>query len=228
MNRECREYGEDTTAILITDIGDKSMQKSEAREPDEEWFISLFYRIEKYPDVIQSKRVERLVELFSELRDDISPSEKLRVTTRLRNALRRYTWTIQVVSTPEFSVRRVIADPTATSQHDLWEYGAVSRLLDAVPEPGHRPRIRRCDNCKTWMFAGKRTDQRFCSASCKQKAHESDPEKREKKLAHMREAYALGKERDRKAKERIGLNGKSRVSANLKVARAIKPAKKSR
>jgi len=207
------------------------MQKTLPEELDEERFTAILYSIEKHPTRPHSARVENILELLSGLRDDLNQHEKVRASTRLRMALGRYRWTIQIATTPDagYIELRVPApeDPMNFSSDDKWEYESVRSLLDAVPRLGARPRIRRCEfeGCRKWLFAGKRADQRFClGGTCKQKSFESDPTKKEKKLAQMREAYAVQKRRDKKAKERIGFTG----SATLKILRAMKPLKKSR
>ena len=54
---------------------------------DKEQLEAILARLEKRPETPQSKRIEKILELLSSLRDDISPLDKGQVVIRLRNAL---------------------------------------------------------------------------------------------------------------------------------------------
>jgi hypothetical protein len=184
-------------------------------ELDQERFGAIFARLEDDPEKPQSKRVEKILESLSGLRDDLDTREKVRVITGLRNALSRYQWVSRVAPTHEgFRVVPAIADRANLSNDDVWEYEAVRDLLDTVPHLGKRPRIRRCAECRRWFFGVMRDDQQYCSGNCRQRRYDNDPEKRDKKLAHMKKLYADEKARKRNPKSGVGLHRKPKKPQN--------------
>jgi hypothetical protein len=148
--------------------------------------------------------VERILELLSGLRDDLGTSEKTRIITSLRNALKRYQWTSRVDPTPE-GWRVIASFDRGLPKDDVWEYEAVRDLLDTVPHLGKRPRIRKCAECPRWFYAAMREDQQYCGGICRQRRYDNDPEKRDKKLAHMKKLYRDEKARKRNHKSGVGL-----------------------
>jgi hypothetical protein len=176
---------------------------------DHERFVVIFARIEDDPLSEHVKRVERILELLSALRDDLGTREKMRVVTSLRNALTRYRWVSRVAYTAQgYRVVSTIADREKLPKDDVWEYEAVRDLLDTVPHFGKRPRIRRCTECPRWFFAAMREDQQYCSGKCRQRRYDNDPDKRDKKLTHMKKLYADEKARKRNHKSGVGLRRK--------------------
>lgn len=179
--------------------------------------IAIFTRLSQRPQTPQSRRVEAILELLSCLRDDAGVAEKLRVRTGLRNSLRRYRWESYIERTLEgFREISVIADREGLSADDVWEYGAVRDLLDLVPYLGNPPRIRRCAECRRWIFAAKRNTQKWCGSVCRQRHYDRDPETRAKKLEAMRKRYALEKERDRKRKAAVGYTERTKRKAKTR------------
>jgi hypothetical protein len=188
---------------------------------DLERFEAIFARLEKDPGNPHSKRVERILDLLSGLRDDIPTRENMRNVTGLRNALGRYRWASRVTNTAQgYRVFYTIADRDTLSKDDEWEYGAVRDLLDTVPYTRGRSRIRRCEQeeCRRWFFAAVREDQLYCSGKCRQRRYDSDPEKRDKKLAHMKKLYADEKARRLNPKSGVGLRRKAK---KLRRAKAV-------
>jgi len=172
---------------------------------------AIFTRLEKRPETPQSKRIEKILQLLSSLRDDISPLDKGQVVIRLRNALRLYQWVSHIAPAPEgYRVISAVADRENLSKDDLWEYEAVRDLLECVPYLGKPPRIRRCAECQRWFFAAKRIDQQWCGGICRQRHYDRDPETRAQKLKAMRDLYAREKERDQRRKAAVGYTEKSK------------------
>lgn len=177
-------------------------------QPDQaERLTEIFARLEHDPLSKHVERVERILELISGLRDDITTPEKTRVVTSLRNALTRYQWTSRVDPTPE-GWRVIASFDRGLPKDDVWEYEAVRDLLDTVPHLGKRPRIRRCTECRKWFFAAMREDQQYCGGICRQRRYDNDPEKRDKKLAHMKKLYEDAKTHRRNRKSGVGLRRK--------------------
>jgi hypothetical protein len=171
---------------------------------DAEQLEEIFARIEEQPEKPQSKRVERILELLSCLRSDASGSERVRVHIGLQNALRGYHWVSKVKPTPEgFRVIQAVADRENLSADDLWEYRAVSVLLDVVPYLGKPPRIRRCPECQRWLFAENNT--RKWHDGCRQRHYAKKPETRTKKNEYERNRYIAEKKRARNPKSGVGL-----------------------
>ena len=132
----------------------------------------------------------------------------MRVVTGLRNALSHYQWVSRVAYTAQgYRVVSTIVNTEKSKDVD-WEHWAVGYLLDAVPHLGKRPRIRRCVECRRWFYAAMREDQQYCSGNCRQRRYDNDPEKRDKKLAHMKKLYADEKARSRDPKSGVGLRRK--------------------
>jgi hypothetical protein len=180
---------------------------------DEEQLEAHFRHIEAHPETPQSQRVEKILELLSALRDDLTPNMG-QVIARLRNALRRYRWASHIAPTPDgYRVIRTTADRENLSKADLWEYEAVRDLLDLVHYLGNPPRIRRCADsaCQKWFFAAKRADQLFCSGNCRQHHYDSDEDTRAKKNETMHKLYAL--------KKGLALNPKSGIGLERRPAR---------
>jgi len=178
---------------------------------DKEQLEAIFTRLEERPETPQSKRVEKILELLSSLRDDISPLDKGQIVIRLRNALRLYQWVSHIAPAPEsYRVINGVADRENLSKNDLWEYEAVRDLLECVPYLGNPPRIRRCAECPRWFFAARRIDQKWCGSVCRQRHYDRDPETRAKKLEAMHTRYILEKERDRRRKAAVGYTEKSK------------------
>jgi hypothetical protein len=169
---------------------------------DKEQLEAIFTRLEERPETPQSKRVEKILELLSSLRDDISPLDKGQIVIRLRNALRLYQWVSHIAPAPEsYRVINGVADRENLSKDDLWEYEAVRDLLECVPYLGNPPRIRRCA----------RADQLFCSGNCRQHHYDSDEDTRAKKNETMHKLYAL--------KKGLALNPKSGIGLERRPAR---------
>ncbi len=178
---------------------------------DPEQFEAIFWHIREHPEQPQSKRVEEVLELVSNLRDDLSTPEGIRVITRLRNVLSRYRWGVKVSPTSKgFHVSHFPANRGMLSSSDEWEYGAVRALLDLVPYLGKRPRIRRCaeTGCRKWFFAAKREDRQWCSPNCRQRHYDSDPEMRKSKKLYMRKYRADEKKREESRKRGVGFRGR--------------------
>jgi hypothetical protein len=154
-------------------------QKTVPTQPDQERFAAIFARLEEEredPEKLHSKWVERILELLSGLRDDLGTSEKMRIITSLRNALKRYQWTSRVDPTPE-GWRVIASFDRGLPKDDVWEYEAVRDLLDTVPHLGKRPRIRKCAECPRWFYAAMREDQQYCGGICRQRRYDNAPRK---------------------------------------------------
>src|SRR5271166_1075131 len=142
----------------------------------------LFRHLESNPHLIQSKRVEHILDLLSRLgesdRDWIA-------FTQLGGALGRYEWHYGLTLSSS-GLRAMLYFTKKMSEEDEWEYEAVRSLLSLVPH--HINRLRRCayDGCKGWFFAAQREDQKFCKrGACRQNHYDSAPEMREHKKLYM-------------------------------------------
>src|SRR5258708_4795444 len=95
--------------------------KSLPGEPDIERLEALFARLKEHPKTSQSKRVEKILGLLGDLRDDLSTPEKIRVNAGLRSALSHYRWANHVAPTLEgFRVVASPADRGTLSKDDEW------------------------------------------------------------------------------------------------------------
>src|ERR1700689_2384973 len=144
----------------------------------------LFRHLETKPNLIQSKRVEHILDSLSRLgrkeRDWIA-------FTHLREPLKRYEWHYGLTLSSG-GLRARLEFTKKMSEEDEWEQKAVRFLLSLVPHHIHR--LRRCayDGCKGWFFAEKREDQKFCKrGACRQNYYDSDTKRRERKKAKMHE-----------------------------------------
>jgi hypothetical protein len=177
---------------------------------DPEQFEAIFRHIREHSEQPQSKRVEEVLELLSGLRDDLTTPEKIGVITRLRNVLSNYRWSVHVSPTREgLRVVHFPADRGGLSPSDKWEYDAVRDLLELVPYVGKRPRIRRCAECKEWLFVTGR--RRFCDSSdrnCRQRHYDSKPEIRESKKLYMSKYREDEKKRQKNRKTGVGFRGR--------------------
>lgn len=176
-------------------------------------FTILFAHLKEHPQKPQSERVEEILCLLSSIGGGLSRPDALRAITHLRHALRRYRWERQVVPTREgFRAVLLPAEREKLSPDDVWEYGAVCDLLDIAQKPEARSRLRRCAICDGWLFASSRSTQQFCSAKCRQYNYDNAPGRRELHRAAMRQHYALQKELERNAKQRVGIKEMKRTA----------------
>lgn len=180
---------------------------------DAERFLEVFEYIKAHPEMPQSQNVEKVLELISSFRDDLSTREEMKIFTRLRLTLATYRWSVRLSPSSEgLHVVHEMAEKydEGTSEANRWEYGAISLLLDILPYLGNRPRIRRCANaaCRQWFFAVNREDQEFCSGNCRQHHYDSDPQMRKKKREYMRKRRIKDRERDEEARRAIGFRGR--------------------
>jgi hypothetical protein len=193
---------------------------------DPEQFDAIFRHIREHPKQPQSKRVEELLGLLSSLRDDLSKPEKVRVITRLFNVLSNFRWNVRVSPTAEgFRTIYFPADRGHLSSADEWEYGAVRDLLELVPYLGKWPRIRRCAECKGWLFAAKRRDKQFHDGICRQRHYDSSPEMRESKKLYMRKYRADEKKREESRKIGVGFKGRAARSRKSPLRLSGRPKK---
>lgn len=181
----------------------------------------VLWPIREHPEKPESKRVEAILELLCRLQGDLDSSEKAKVLTRLGAALKRYTWLRRVTCTKQgIRVIHTVAGREALTRDEIWESESVGRLLDAVPDLGGRPRIRRCAQCAEWFFAVKRDDQLYCSGVCRQRHYDNSPEMRAAKATYMREKYRpVAAEREEDAKKAAGFKGKVTHRAGVKAKR---------
>jgi hypothetical protein len=196
--------------------------------------LDIIPRLENYPDAPESRRVEKVLHLLSEIRDDRSKIANAQTLLGLRKALDRYQWVNHVAFTLEgYRVISTIAGAAHVTKEEQWEQSAVSYLLNLAPhlELGRWPLIRPCEyaGCRRWFFAARRNTQKFCVRGvCQQKHHESDPEKLAMKRERVSKLYYAAKERDRKAKEGVGFGRRSKTSTNLRALRSLTPRNKAR
>lgn len=183
---------------------------------DTERFPEIFEYIKAHPERPQSQNVERVLELMSRFRDDLSTREKMTIFTRLRLTLGTYRWAVRLGATRKgFHVVHEMASKyeKGSSDADRWEYSTISLLIDVLPYLGKWPRIRRCADaaCRQWFFAAKREDQEFCGVNCKQHHYDSDPQIRTQKREYMRNYRINEKEREERSKKAIGFRGEVKL-----------------
>lgn len=180
----------------------------------------VFRRLDEEPNLIQSKRVQHILDLIAGLEENKGRLLGYYAFTQLREPLKRYKWRYALALGTGLSVFDSPAGEM--SEADEWEHWAVRFLLSLVPRDIHR--LRRCayDGCKGWFFAAKRVDQKFCKRGvCRQNYYDSDTEQRERKKAKMRENRKWHKEDKQRAKARLGSEGKQKPGKSR--ARAENP-----
>jgi hypothetical protein len=169
----------------------------------------LFRHIETKPNLIQSNRVEHILDLLSRLGKN---KWNWVAFNQLREPLKKYKWHYGLVlGHGGLSAR--LDFTKEMSEEDEWEHKAVRFLLSLVPH--HINRLRRCayGGCKRWFFAEKREDQKFCKrGACRQNYYDSDPERREQKKAKMRANRKWHGEQEQRALARLRGEGKKVLS----------------
>jgi len=176
----------------------------------------VFRRLDDEPSLIQSKRVQHILDLLVELEENRGNLLGFHAFTRLREPLKKYKWRTGLALSGS-GLRLFDSPAEELSEADEWEYQAVRFLLSLVPHHIHR--LRRCayDGCRGWFFAEKRNDQKFCKrGACRQNYYDSDTERREKRKAKMRENRKWHKEQDQRAKGLLGSSGKQKPSKGRK------------
>lgn len=119
--------------------------------------------------------------------------------SRLNRLLARYEWRVTVSPSADKGSRPVYQPSFGSSKRagEQWERRIVAGLLADLQGPNMTARLARCETCQDFVVGKKVTRRRFCSRqACKQKAYESQPEKKARKLLKMRENYQAQKRRD--------------------------------
>jgi hypothetical protein len=182
---------------------------------DGEDLAEILRRVQDSPDREECARILQIVECMSRLDCKAPTRTKAQAVSRLTRLLQPYVWTRRVIPQPD-GFASVYVNPMATamlSKAESWERYAVGLLLDAVPALDSPPRIRRCLECRTWFFAAKRLDQKYCGNVCRQRTYDADPEHRASKAKKMRANRKMLKEQASKPKSGVGLRrGKAKVS----------------
>ena len=174
------------------------------------WHIA--QRLKDDPDSPQSKRVRRIVELLLELNKNVGVGDVLQGISILRELpIDHYRFKFNIGFNSKVNTGMSAADDDL-SQKDLWEYGAVSTLLDFVGKPGGLDRIRRCE-CGDVFFAARRADKKYCGNVCKQRHYDKDEDVRKRKLAIMRKNYKDANDRRKRVEEKIGYVAPRKKSA---------------
>jgi len=180
-------------------------RKKKISDPlDDTGVAGIFSHLQQHPDTPQSRRVESLLDLLVLLGGvRLGKADKANALARLRAALDRYRFRVQVFPTKQ-GIQAVYLSARGASTDEQWEYAAVNELLDLLKHEGALARLRRCETCEGWLFALRRSDQKFCSDACRQYLHDNHPEKKTKRLARLRKNYAEDKVRAENAKRRVG------------------------
>jgi hypothetical protein len=156
---------------------------------DEALLEHIWERLEAKPDSPQSRRVRHILDLFLDLKERIGTVGALPVLAALRDPIHRYKWVNQI-AVSSTGVHVGVRGVGNLSEDDLWEHGAVHKLLDLIQKPKGLGRLRRCGMCPRVFVANDRGRGRlFCTDACKQRNYDSDPKTREDKLAYMRNYY---------------------------------------
>jgi hypothetical protein len=181
----------------------------------------LFRHLETKPNLIQSKRVEQILDLLSRLGTD---NRDFFTFSQLREPLKRYKWRYRLVL-GRGGLSSQLDFGEEMSEADEWEHKAVRFLLSLVPH--HLNRLRRCAYCKGWFFAEKRSDQKWCKrGSCRQHHYDNDPARRADKKLYMRDYRAKEKKREERLKRGVKFRGavkrraKQRAPANTSLSHA--------
>jgi hypothetical protein len=171
------------------------------------WHIS--DRLKREPHSPQSKRISHILELLIELKQNVGTYGALQTLRKLEKPIDRYRFRYQLAvgSGVRAGLR---AAGSNLSANDWWEYGAVLSLLKILDQPNGLDRIHKCD-CGSLFFADKRSDQKFCGATCRQRHYDRDGAKRDLKRTYMRTRYAKLKALANNPKSGIGLRTRARA-----------------
>jgi hypothetical protein len=149
----------------------------------------IWERLEAKPDSRQSRRVRHILDLLIDLKEHLGTVGALPVLAALREPIDRYTWVNQI-AVSSTGVHVGVRGVGNLSEDDLWEHGAVHKLLELIQKPKGISRLRRCQMCEKVFVANDRGRGRiFCTDACKQRNYDSDPKTRKDKLAYMRDYY---------------------------------------
>lgn len=169
---------------------------------DSERIWSIFQRMVYHPETEQSKRVAEILDRMAILRGNAPSQEKMGVKAQLDRLLSKYKWGVMVSPSKQGLVTVFYPADRSLTGDDRWEYEAVRML----PYLGERPRIRRCEECGEWLYAGRNAKQRFCdnNGRCRQHAWDSKPGHKERKRRNAEKSRASQKELDAGAKKAVG------------------------
>jgi hypothetical protein len=196
-----------------------------------------FIHLRQYPESVQAKRAERMLELLYSVRNGMEdPNEWWWESVRSRVALEKllneyhykfscefsdiagevlvHTWMVPADrKTPLPDLARELSAEELDVFLTALEYSAVEEAMKLAGNPGGLARIRKCEMCKQIFFVLKRADQTFCGNVCRQRNYDKDPKRREQKRKKMRENYAEAVGRRKRNEERIGYAAPSEKSA---------------
>ncbi len=190
----------------------KNESLPEPLDPEQMW--STFQRMVDYPETEQAKQLAKILDAMSVLRGDAPTRERIGVKQKLDRLLRKYKWGVMVSPSKQGPVPVFYPVGRTLTGDDRWEYEAIRML----PYLGERPRIRRCEDCGAWLYAGRNAKQRFCDndGRCRQHAWDSKPGHKEQKKHNAEKSRASQKELDAGAKKAVGYTKPARRSAKAR------------
>jgi len=176
----------------------KSRRNAMVPNPLEAEMWSTFQRMVDYPETEQSKRIAEILDRMAILRSNAPTRERMNARQKLNGILSEYKWCVKVSPSQQGPTAFFYpADGTRT-----WEYDAIRML----PYLGERPRIRRCEDCGAWLYAGRNAKQRFCdnNGRCRQHAWDSKPGHKEQKRENTKSARKVHNRIEDARKKDIG------------------------
>ena len=156
---------------------------------------ALFLRLDEPGE--ESKTIEHILDLLSRLGalqqkrlTDGTRAEAIRTLRELSRLLGDYQWAAEIAYTRQGfrSILRPV-NREKLSPAKKREYEDLRMLLDLTQSPDLLSRIRRCEVCQRWLFAGNKSDQKYCGDACKVRKYDSDPKRKEAKSAYMKKRY---------------------------------------
>ncbi len=176
------------------------------------WEYVLFAELRRRPQTPEAKRVETILGLLVAANSALEewrvpvPANKLPeflrerrkrtaferayfdVIGRLNDALKRYRWQSAIIGDMEGFGEELHWNNKVQKGDPWWEYAIVRYLLDRTKMPGELSRVRRCSNCRNWLYATT-GHQRFCGDVCRRRYTAASPEFKEKRRNYMKQIY---------------------------------------
>ena len=185
---------------------------------DSEQMWATFQRMIDRPETVQSRRVGEILDAMSALRSDAPTRERMVAKQKLDKLLSKYRWGVMVSPSKQGPVPVFYPANRTLAGDDRWEYEAIRML----PYLGERPRIRRCEDCGAWLYAGRNAKQRFCdnNGRCRQHAWDSKPGHKEQKKGNAERARNVHKRLEDVVKKAIGYTAPAKGRGNARGKRA--------
>lgn len=154
------------------------------------------------------QHTKELVLQLASLRDSTAKRMKLGDGEKdsINAALARYPSVLRLVKISRTGVPVFMDWQAAPEEGQTW-----AAMVINLARAGHLDRLRRCVNCRAWLFAKRNTRAVYCSTPCRQKIWRANPENKEKNREYQRDHYERLKQRLERLKEKR--NAKKRRTA---------------